>query len=66
MVLIILAILWVTTFMEAWTLMMTAGWAHLHLLEAIQPISYGVSLQAILITLPVQVVAVLFGTLGGD
>lgn len=64
MVLIVLAIVAVATFAEAWTLMMTAGWAHIHLMEAIHPISYGVSFQAILITLPVQAIAALMGALG--
>lgn len=50
---------------ETWAFMMTVGMAHIHLLEAIHPISYGVSLQFILITLPIQVLGLLAG-LAGD
>jgi hypothetical protein len=50
---------------EAWTFMMIAGMAHFHLLDAIHPISYGVSLQFVLITLPFQALAVLL-SLAGD
>jgi hypothetical protein len=48
---------------EAWTLMLIAGIAHFHLLEAIHPISYGVSLSFVLATLPVQILAVAMGAL---
>lgn len=49
---------------EAWTLMLIAGIAHVHLLEAIHPISYGVSFSFVLATLPVQALAVALGALG--
>jgi hypothetical protein len=50
---------------EGWTLMLSAGVAHLHLLYAVQPISYGVAMSFVLITIPVQLMGVLAG-LAGD
>lgn len=66
MILIFLAILAVATVFEAWSFMLIVGMAHIHILEIIQPISYGVSYQFVLVTLPFQVVGVLLSALGSD
>jgi len=49
---------------EAWSLMLIAGITHDHMIEIVQPISYGVSLSFILATLPVQALAIALGALG--
>ena len=64
MILLFVAIAFVAGAIESWMLMLGVGMAHVHLLEAIQPISYGVSVQFILLTIPVQVLGVVLGSLG--
>jgi hypothetical protein len=64
MILFLLLILGAAVFVEAWAFMLTVGMAHLHILEAIQPISYGVSLQFVLVTIPFQLLAIALGALG--
>lgn len=64
MILIFLLILGAAVFVEAWGFMLTVGMAHIHILEAIQPVSYGVSLQFVLVTLPFQALAIALGALG--
>lgn len=41
-------------FIEAWVFMMTVGMVHIHILDAVHPISYWVAAQFVLVTLPVQ------------
>lgn len=49
---------------EAWGFMLVVGMAHIHLLDAVHTISYGVALQFVLISLPIQVFGVVMGALG--
>lgn len=39
---------------EAWGFMLLTGMTHIHILEAVNPISYGVALQFVLVSLPFQ------------
>jgi hypothetical protein len=61
---LLVLILGVAVCVEAWAFMMTVGMAHIHLLEAIQPVSYGVSLQFVLVTVPFQLLAIALGAMG--
>lgn len=64
MILLFLLILGAAVFIEAWSFMLVVGMAHIEILEMIQPISYGVSLQFVLITLPFQALGLLLAALG--
>lgn len=39
---------------EAWGFMLMVGMTHIHILEAVNPISYEVALQFVLVSLPFQ------------
>lgn len=39
---------------EAWGFMLLVGMMHIHILEAVNPISYGVALTFVLVSLPFQ------------
>lgn len=54
----------VATVLEAWGFMLIVGMTHIHLLDLVQPISYGVALQFVLVTLPLQVLGVILGAMG--
>lgn len=42
--------------LEAWGFMLLTGMTHIHILEAVNPISYEVALQFVLVSLPFQAI----------
>ena len=51
---IFLVILAAAVGVEAWGFMLMVGMTHAHILEAVNPISYEVALQFVLVSLPFQ------------
>jgi hypothetical protein len=51
---------------EAWGFMILIGMTHIHLLEMVQPISYVVAFQFVLITIPVQLVGLALSAMGNS
>lgn len=64
MILLFIGIAFVVGIVESWMFMLGVGMLHIHILEAIHPISYGVSVQFVLLTMPVQVFGAIYSSMG--